>query len=657
MNDPLFFIERLRGNAFTMPHKAAYVLMGEGAQEESRISNAELYARVVSLSLYLRGEITPGQRVLLMYQDSLEFIVAFLACLYSGIIAVPVAYQRTRKTAGGLAEIAGDSAAAAVLTSDELVVPVKGLMSGYPEGLRPILIPTSGLMGSAAAVANVLPLCWDIAFIQYTSGSTGRPRGVIISQENLLHNQSMIQDSFDCRESSVILSWLPFHHDMGLIGNILHAIYTGCTCVLMSPFQFMQRPRRWLEGISHYKATHSGAPNFGYDLCVEKVSVADLPGLDLSSWKVAYNGSEFVKKETLDRFAGHFVSTGFRREALRPCYGLAESTLLVSCAVGGMVENCVSGGRELVSCGRPPAGVDCRVLLPGGGESCGELQTGEICISGASVTRGYWNDNERKSHITMDGREFFRTGDLGFFYKDQLFIHGRLKEMMIVRGVNVYPYDIEDAVSKLRPEIQTNAVVVFSVGEDDAVVVAELKRGMSDPAVLREMIGAIDRMVTGNFGLRPADIVLVSLYSIPRTSSGKLRRVACREKYMNKTFAPLASKQSLTPDTPAGRDQGVLEDVLEHGGEEHIRRYVLDILRAEGIGLPPLAEGDDPDLVLLGLDSIRTMQLINILGRELSIPMTLAEILYSPTLSGLVDTICSRLWLRRVKPTGTKIIL
>ncbi len=323
-------IDRLIQHTGTFPQKTVFITPGNEETEEIRVTYQELATRVTGLAIQLMDQQLTGTRALLVYQDVMEFIIAFLACQYAGIIAVPVPYVKGTKQFIRLTGIMEDAQAGVVLCAGRSIAFLqKGLhdyLSLHQTGIISTDIESSStlLPFTRGTVYN------EIAFIQYTSGSTGRPKGVVVSHRNLLHNQQLIKDTFNGDEHAVIFSWLPFHHDMGLIGNILHTIYVGCTGVLMSPFHFVQKPARWLEAITTYRVTHSGAPNFAYDLCVNKIAQEDLSRFELSSWKVAFNGSEPVRFDTLQRFASFFKPAGFSAHSFFPCYGLAEATLLVS---------------------------------------------------------------------------------------------------------------------------------------------------------------------------------------------------------------------------------------------------------------------------------------------------------------------------------------
>jgi acyl-CoA synthetase (AMP-forming)/AMP-acid ligase II len=398
----------------------------------------------------------------------------------------------------------------------------------------------------------------SLAFLQYTSGSTGKPRGVMVSHGNLLANERVIQErTGHDSDRTVFAGWLPLYHDMGLIGNVLQSAYLGIPCYLMSPLDFVKRPMVWLEAISRYRVTTSGGPSFAYDHCARRVPDDAVGALDLASWDLAFNGAEPVRADVLDRFAGKFARAGFRREAFYPCYGLAEATLMVSGAdrlhvphvvgvaraelgAGRVVRAEGSDAQRLVGCGRPAD--DHRVVIvdserrapaePG--------RVGEIWVSGPSVCAGYWGDAASTAETfgaTLPGSadRFLRTGDLGFITAGQLFVVGRSKDLIIVRGCNHYPDDIERTIERAHPALRVGCGVVFGVdiaGEERVVAVHEIARG-PDGARAAQIAADITEAVAQRHGLRLHASVLVKPGTIPKTSSGKLRRTACRSLYLD----------------------------------------------------------------------------------------------------------------------------
>lgn len=670
-------IEYLEDRCLHSPHRTAFVFLENGDETEKRISYRELESGVKQVVCMLRNMNLEGEKVLLVYQDAREFITTFLACQYCGLIPVPVSYFKGSKQVARLMHIFNDAKAAAVLCTNASITPLQNGLSGLAGSGEIKIIPTNATPSSDTAQWPHNPSYSPISFIQYTSGSTGHPKGVIVSAENLLHNQQLIRNVFCCDENSVILSWLPFHHDMGLIGNILHTLYIGCTCILMSPFHFMQSPRRWLEAISRYKATHSGGPNFAYDLCVDKISRDELPALDLSGWTVAFNGSEPIRSETIERFSSYFKLAGFRSASFYPCYGLAEATLLVAGdkkepipATIFIKRNLISGGKiilsdksdlqsqGIVSSGSIASGIECRIISPDNQMNCGELEEGEICISGNSVTKGYLNRDNSDLFYEFDGQPFLRTGDLGFLYGGELFVHGRIKEMLIVRGKNIYPYDIEEGIFENEQAIETNGVAVFGLNEmeEQLVIIAEIKRTFLKELDAENMIRSIDKKVTGSFGISPFDIVLTTPLGIPRTTSGKLQRLKCKEYYQTNSFTVIGSKERLSKkQVKKEKNHLLLSKVISLRDYNSINEYLVDLIECKIGELPLKLRDQNTELTELGIDSLRIMELINTVNRDLAINMDATRIVQDSTLAGLAGSIENLLWLKSTQSFGKEI--
>jgi acyl-CoA synthetase (AMP-forming)/AMP-acid ligase II/acyl carrier protein len=669
-----FIIDRLLQQAADRPFKTAFTVLEDGEGASVTVSYAALATRVRALASALLCKQLSGKTVVMVYQDILEFIVAFLACQYNGIIAVPVAPPKGKKRVSKLVSILQDAGAATVLCTEDLVSSLEEIIPALDIDSKLDIIATN--LAVVEAVAQAAPVFNETAFIQYTSGSTGNPKGVVVSARNLWHNQQLLQSAFGCTEDSVILSWLPFHHDMGLTGNILHSIYTGCTCVLMSPLHFIQKPVRWLKAIAQYKVTHSGGPNFAYNLCVERVSAEEASQIDLSSWVVAYNGSEPVRHETLRRFSQHFEASGFQHNAFCPCYGLAEATLLVTAhkkqsspvaiyfkrelQAEGHIVLCDESDAEavaIVSSGSAVPGMEVRIIRAHEQEICGELEEGEICISGDSVTQGYWNKDNTEFFYQYEGRKFLRTGDLGFIYNNRLFVHGRLKEMLIIRGRNFYPHDIEEIIAGADNSIEANGVAVFSVGDDESfVVVAEIKRGVVKELQPEAIFQNITNEVAASFGISPYDIVLTTPMGIPRTTSGKLQRLQCRDLYTQQAFTVIASRRTLPVEILAPDGDADLRDaVLERPDYGSIKKYLFQLIGSKLRN--PVVLTDSSELSETGLDSLRIMELINTINHDLDINLDASKLFQAGSLRGLITTLENILWLKTKQPFGSEITI
>jgi acyl-CoA synthetase (AMP-forming)/AMP-acid ligase II/alkylation response protein AidB-like acyl-CoA dehydrogenase/acyl carrier protein len=560
------FTDILVSRAETHADRRAYVFLRDGEDEEATLTFGELHQRALAVAERLMSLGGPGERALLLYPSGLDFIASFFGCLYAGVVPVPVSVPSRSRGFEIVRGIAADTGARWILSTTSLLTKFeKALTDDATLGRLPRFGTDEWPSSPLAQPALPARSASDIALLQYTSGSTESPRGVIVTHANLIDNQRQVQHSFRNDADTVYLSWLPMFHDMGL-GTVLQTLWLGVPCVLMSPSAFLQKPSRWLQAISRYHATSSGGPDFAYDLCVRRISEAERAGLDLSSWYIAYNGSEPVRPVTLERFAAAFAPCGFKREAFHPVYGLAEATVFVSgedprdapvvrkfstssLELGEGVLAGSSKGHDLVSCGH--AWLEGRFLIidPATREACAYGQIGEIWVGGPSVAAGYWNKPEETTATfdahTADGDgPFLRTGDLGFVHDGHLFITGRLKDLIIIRGLNHYPQDIESTVASCHPALEGQGCAAFSIESDDGeqlVVVQEVKRsalhGLDSEAVFR----AIRNVVSEGHGLHTHAIVLLRPASLPRTTSGKVRRKVCRQAFLEQTLAEVAS--------------------------------------------------------------------------------------------------------------------
>lgn len=511
----------LRHRAAASPDEPAYTFLRGGVDDARTVSYGDLDDAVSTLAARLTG--FSGGRALLLYPHGLEFIRAFWACLFAGVVPVPCYPPRDARSVDRLLAIARDARAAVILTDHAVL----GRAGDRLAEVAPCLV--TGDVTGRAGFAPVPVRPSDPAFLQYTSGSTGAPKGVVVSHENLYRNQELIAAAFGQDSDSTIVSWLPFYHDMGLIGNVLHSVYVGAHAVFLSPVELLRRPLSWLEAISHYRATGSGGPNFGFQHCADRIDEQDVARLDLSHWRVAYCGAELVRASTLDSFVRRFAAAGFRAEAFRPCYGMAEATLLVSAADGAAE----TGG--VVSCG-VPRGFEC-VIVDGAGAECPEGTEGEVWLSGPSISQGYWNNAEASAAFqafTRSGRgPFYRTGDLGFLRAGELHVTGRIKELVIVRGRNHHPSDLEWSIAERVPGVVRDGCVVFSVDRgrgEELIVQCEYERTRDVPHA--EVIRSIRAVLLEEFGVDPAEVFLVGARRLPRTSSGKLQRTQCRSTFL-----------------------------------------------------------------------------------------------------------------------------
>ncbi|WP_277752976.1 fatty acyl-AMP ligase [Microcystis aeruginosa] len=438
------------------------MFLANGETETARLTYQQLDQKAKALAAQLQLQMSPGERALLLYPSGEEFIIAFFTCLYAGVIAVPVYPPRRNQKLSRLQAITKDAQSKLALTTTSFLRTIEEKFSSDPELVTVPCLATNNIPDKQVENWQKLNLSLeDIAFLQYTSGSTGMPKGVMVSHKNLLHNEKLIACAFEHTSETIGVGWLPLFHYMGLIGHVLQPIYVGFPSVIMPPEAFIQKPLRWLQAISRYKATSSGGPNFAYELCASKIKPQERENLDLSCWDVAFNGAEPVRAATLEKFTNTFADYGFKREAFYPCYGMAETTLFVSGGIKSqspvieavdklaLLENSAvpincqhPNAQLLVGCGHAWLSEKIVIVNPESLTECRDGEIGEIWVSSDSVAQGYWNRPEQteetfKAYVadTQVG-PFLRTGDLGFLLAGELFITGRLKDLIIVQGRN-----------------------------------------------------------------------------------------------------------------------------------------------------------------------------------------------------------------------------
>ena len=655
--DSASLLELSRRRAESQPEELAYTFLADGETGEERLTYAGLDARARAIGGLLQELGARGERVLLLYPPGLDYVTAFVGCVYAGAIAVP-AYppdpMRLGRTLPRLEALISDARARFALTNEFIRSMADGLAEQFPglAGLK--WVATDAVPADAASAWKDPGLTREsLAFLQYTSGSTGTPRGVMLSHGNLLHNSTAIQRGFESSAGSVGVIWLPPYHDMGLIGGVLQPLFAGFPVVLLSPLDFLKRPARWLEAISRHRGTISGGPNFAYDLCVRKTTPEQRAALDLSSWSVAFNGAEPVRAETLERFAEAFAVSGFRREAFYPCYGLAEGTLIVTGGrkseppvVRDWQQEGARGVRQLVGCG---AGVLDQELLIADPETLApvpEGQLGEIWVRGGSVAQGYW-DRPEQSEQTFRARRsdtgegpWLRTGDLGFLSGGELFVAGRIKDLIIIRGRNLYPQDLEQTAEASHPALRPGCSAAFSLeldGQEQLVLVHEVDRAkLPEPA---EAVEAIRRTVAEQHEVAPGRVVLVPAGHIPKTSSGKIQRSTCRAMYLAGELELVTESAAPQATSAASAEPPALtREALLSASETERTRLLGEHLRhrlARALAVPASALDEERPLTAFGLDSIHSIELKGALEEELGIHLPVALLLDGASLGTL----------------------
>ncbi len=604
---PATITSRLSEFASRIPESIAYTLLREGEQVADELTFAQLAARVSAFAELTSAKYRPGDRLILLYSQGLEFLVAFLGCLEAGTVAVPVSLPNRHRGVSLLRAIALDCGASAIFSERLLLDRLESsLATDSVLGSLPRFATEDWRVAgsSGAALPNVDAS--SAALIQYTSGSTGSPRGVLVSHANLVSNQRQIQETCGYEVGSVAVSWLPLFHDMGL-GVALMTASAGMRGVLMAPSAFLQKPIRWLQAISKYRANFSCAPDFGYDLCARRVSPSECEGLDLSSWTMALNGSEPVRAATFERFVTAFAPYGFRGENYKPVYGLAESTLIVTGDAPGRAptvrrfsidlleqgdvrvpQSASELSRAFIGCGQPRSGAGLCIVDPRTRRACAAGKVGEIWVSGPSVAGGYWGLDNLSEAIfrarTADGRgPFLRTGDLGFWDDDSLFITGRIKDLVIIRGRNHYPQDIEATVSTCHPSLEPQRCAAFSVDGDEGeqlVVVQEVRRSALRTLDAADVFRAIGSAVARGHGLQTRSIVLIRPASLPRTTSGKVQRKPCARAFLEHSLSEVASWGSTGSNGPES-DSFRVPSPSASANATHLMDWIVEQLAAQ----------------------------------------------------------------------------
>ncbi|UVK81658.1 non-ribosomal peptide synthetase [Pseudomonas sichuanensis] len=638
---PHSLVQALAQRAEQTPERIALRFLADAPGEQAVLSYRDLDQRARTIAAALQARAGFGERAVLLFPSGPDYVAAFFGCLYAGVIAVPAyppesARQHHQER---LLSIIDDAQPRLLLTVGALCESLQGLEALVGEN-APVLLAVDSLDPQLAeqwrepALAND-----DIAFLQYTSGSTALPKGVQVSHGNLVANEQLIRQGFgiDLNPDDVIVSWLPLYHDMGLIGGLLQPIFSGVPCVLMSPGYFLARPQRWLQAISEYGGTISGGPDFAYRLCSERVSEAALAGLDLSRWRVAYSGSEPIRQDSLDTFADKFARCGFQASSFFASYGLAEATLFVSGSRRGQGIGALEldaeafaanraepgQGSVLMSCGYPQPGHAVRIVEPQQLQVLGDNQVGEIWAGGPSIALGYWRNPEAsaRTFVEMDGQTWLRTGDLGFMRDGEVFVTGRLKDMLIVRGQNLYPQDLEKTLEREVDVLRKGRVAVFAVddqGEEGIGVAVEISRNVQKTHTPEVLINTLRRVIADACRQAPAAVLLLNPGALPKTSSGKLQRSACRLRMHDGSLDCYARFPSVAAQGSA--------EVAGSDLQARIAGIWRELLKVEAVAA-------DDHFLLLGGNSIAATQVTARLGDELGIQLSLRTLFEAPTLA------------------------
>ncbi len=664
-------VDLLRYRALDQPDKKTYTFLQDGETEAGSLTYQELDLQARAIAAYLQSINATGERVLLLYPPGLEFIAGLFGCLYAGAIAIPAQPPRPNQSLSRLEAIATHADVKVAFTTSSLSAYLENRFAESPELAKMHLLATNNIANDVAADWQKPTLSSDIlAFLQYTSGSTGTPKGVATAHSNLMHNLALCHTAREFTSNSRTVSWLPFGHTSGLIVGAIQPLYSDFPVTLMSPLDFLQKPLRWLMAISRYKGTQSLAPNFAYDMACFQTTAEQREILDLSSWEWAACGAEPVRAETIERFVATFEPYGFRREAFTPGYGMAESVLVISLGLKKqppVIQNIEKAAfeqnrvvvavaesestKKIVSCGRTWLDQKILIVNPESLMPCPVEEVGEIWVSSPSVARGYWNrpdatkvtfhsyladTNVTVSEAGRDGAQagrspgpFLRTGDLGFLLDGELFVTGRLKDLIIIRGRNHYPQDIEFTVEKSHPALQPSCSAAFSVeveSEERLVIACEVKETYLENLNVDEVVTAIRQAVSQQHDLQIYAVLLLKTASIPKTSSNKIQRHACRVGFLDGSLDVVGEWKSKTdskldpfPDLQPSDKQEPFQQQSQT--VETIQAWLIDKI-SQQLKIAPQDIEVRESLTRYALDSVQAVnisgELENWLGRRLS---------------------------------------
>ncbi|WP_454782658.1 thioester reductase domain-containing protein [Legionella sp. WA2022007384] len=633
------------------PNFPLYTFIHRKIKEHKNLTYRELAEQAKKIASVLQDITSPGDRVLLIYPPGLEFISAFFGCLYAGTIAVPSYPPSTKDWTEKSQRIIKNSGAHVVLTTIELMLHIKKLSTKYDDYSAVQFITTEDWVNRPDSWCAPSLTEHHIAFLQYTSGSTGTPKGVMVSHGNLLHNLFVIEKANRLTEEDISVSWLPHYHDMGLIGGILQPVFSMIPVKLMSPLTFLQRPAIWLETITHYQATATVAPNFAYDLCTSKVTEEEKEHLDLSSLQCAMSGAEPIRRATIERFIERFKSCGFSPEVFYPCYGLAESTLMItggnrqqgisyqwidkSSLDQGNVLSCDEShpdARSLINCGQPIDSCYLAIVNPETLQECPERVVGEIWVAGKSVTLGYWQLAEEtnhafNAHLAGKDHSYLRTGDLGYLDRGSLYVTGRLNDLVIIRGRNYYPHDLEDTIHVCHPQLQEYGCAIFSIEEEEhelLVIVQEIKKDVNK-LNSEEIIKTIRSNLLQTHGIDADIVVLVGRKSVPKTTSGKTQRLLCKKKYLQGDLEIIS-----------------IDNIAKNAVDESVKT-----LHAETVGIAQILQpifnkeitvlDKEKKLSEMGINSLKLGELHDALCKSVDEDLSIEFLLKDPNLGEIMD--------------------
>ncbi|PID93845.1 MAG: AMP-dependent synthetase [Bacteroidetes bacterium] len=649
-------VERVQHHATLQPQKIVYTYLNDGENDATEISYEMLDREAKRYAAFLQDKGLKGERILLLYPQGYQFIIALWGCLYAGAIAIPAYPPKRNQSFLRLKNIIHNSNAKLIATTESILPRITSFHASEKQ-LREMAHQThEQIMENRLAYRPFLPQRTDLAFLQYTSGSTGAPKGVMVSHGNILANCQQLKEGFRLGKASISVHWLPIFHDMGLVFGIFSPVYTDYHSVLMPPISFIQKPLRWFRAFQQYNGTIGGAPNFAYDLLATKVTEEEKASLDLSGIVTLYNGAEPARQQTHERLMETYKSVQLNTNCLTPAYGMAETTLHISSEEvqeraqylhldrAAYQEGKVSvvpktaKGYVVASVGRPCHDMKVVIVNPETLSPCKKDEVGEIWISGSSVTQGYWNNSTLTqetfgAHIAATHEEpYLRTGDMGFIWKQKLYVSGRLKDLIIINGANHYPQDIELATEQSDPCIYAGNTAAFSVdaaGKEQLVVVAEVRRTALRRLDTAAVMEKIRQAILTEFEIAPFAIILIRTMSIPKTSSGKISRHQCKEAYLRGELAVVGAWEAETAWGEAPETASPMGETMQW-----LFQWIEQKMRIPASRLDP-----DHALSQYPLDSITAIELAADLSNRFNVRINPEEIFQAKSLQEITELI------------------
>jgi acyl-CoA synthetase (AMP-forming)/AMP-acid ligase II/acyl carrier protein len=654
-------VNQLNHWAEQAPQKKAFIYVPNDGQKDNGLSFSELREQAMQLACRLRANHKPQSRVLILLPQNLDYVVAVMGCFYAGMVAVPAFLPRRSRNMERHEAITIDCGAELIIGDSALQAQIATSKHAQLRSCTWVTPTPEAENATTVLEARGVPSLTDLAFLQYTSGSTGQPKGVMVTHGNLAANATLSKKEFGFRIEDIMGGWLPFYHDMGLVGHLLQSAYNGMTSVFMEPAAFVKRPLSWLEMLSRYKATITGAPNFALELCADRVSPEEVKNLNLSSIRILYSGAEKVQKTTLDRFTAHFAASGFVPSVFQPCYGLAEGTLMVttrkkapdalpverdvpvSLNPGAVVPQTPEAPViPLIGNGQVPESSAVIVVHPEDLQTLPESCVGEVWIKGSSVAQGYLNQPGLSAQVfqatTAEGDQpYLRTGDLGFLENQELFIVGRIKETLIIRGQNYDPVDLEKAACSTEKSLNRDAAVAFTLdgsGTEALMLALEVKRSFWRKLNHEQIVESVRARLASEFDLNATGILIVKPHGIPKTTSGKLQRFKCKALFeagelpvLYEWKAPAAQPKPVEPPAPSTAADQPAQQLRNFLTAEVSRR--LNMPADDISGHTPLTD--------YGLDSMNAMELVGEIEAKFDIQLDPTLLWEVPTIDELVE--------------------